>query len=250
MLTRLYSNFSRDERKSLKFDATLIPLIVEPVLDSLTSSLKPLKMDLSWLDGLAAGMQKLCNAVGSDDEAYALREMVFSRCVVPWVQGAMSSSRWDPVVSVEAGMRLYEALLKSACNSFAGAEREEDDILKEIISDEVVRKGVLPRLLEPLVTGGPSWTIGDKLPIPSTCGYCPGCRTFPTTRRWGHCWTTFVGISRGRYPSWASRRRTISHSFALASKHCFRGRSSSAKPSSSSSHPILSPLGSLGRWLA
>ena len=99
------------------------------------------------MDHLAAGTQKLCDTVGSDNEAYALREMIFIQNIVPWIQTSLRSSKWDPVGNVETGLGIYEALLNSAYKSFPGAEAEENDILKESFTDEVVQHAVLPKLL-------------------------------------------------------------------------------------------------------
>eukprot|EP00986_Skeletonema_menzelii_P018811 scaffold26724_cov114-Skeletonema_menzelii.AAC.1 len=101
MLTRLYDNFSREERKSLNFESTLVPSIVQPVLKAVTFSLNPLSIEPTWMDHLATGIDKLCIAVGSDSEAYSLREMTFTDIIVPWISSAMNSSNWDPVVNVE-----------------------------------------------------------------------------------------------------------------------------------------------------
>ncbi|KAL7541288.1 hypothetical protein ACHAXR_010789 [Thalassiosira sp. AJA248-18] len=147
IFVNLYSNFSKEERKSLKFDATLIPSIVKPLLESLTSTLNPLKLDLLWMDNLATGVQKLCDTVGSDNEAYALREMIFIQIIVPWIQNSLSSSKWDPVVNVETGLRIYESVLNCACSSFLDAEEEENNLLKENITDEVVQNTIIPKLL-------------------------------------------------------------------------------------------------------
>ena len=85
--------------------------------------------------------------MGSDNEAYALSEMIFTQSIVPWIQSSLSSSKWDPVVNVETGLGIYEALVSSAYKSFPGAEQEEYDILKESITEEVVQNAVLPKLL-------------------------------------------------------------------------------------------------------
>jgi len=149
IFANLYSNFSREERMSLKFDATLIPSIVNPLVDSLTSTLNPLRMGdyMSWMNRLAVGIQKLCATTGSDNEAYALREIIFTQSIAPWITRSLSSTKWDPVANGETGLGIYEALLNCACKSFPEAESEENDILKDTITNEVVNNAVLPKLL-------------------------------------------------------------------------------------------------------
>ena len=164
----LFTNFSRDERKSLKFDTTLLPSIIKPILDTLTSSLDPLTMkdlSLSWMDHLATGIQKLCNTVNSNNEAYALREMIYMQCIVPWIRNALNLPRWDPVVNVEIGLDLYEKLVNSACASIQDAEEEENDILKEDITDEVVRLSVLPKLVRAVSHWRPKFNNVQRLRI-------------------------------------------------------------------------------------
>jgi len=146
MLTRLYDNFSREERRSLNFESTLVPSIVQPVLKAVTSSLNPLSIEPTWMDHLATGIDKLCIAVGSDSEAYSLREMTFTDIIVPWISFAMNSSNWDPVVNVEVGLKMHEALLTLIDKSFIGAEVEENTLLKHVIHREIIQKCVQPNL--------------------------------------------------------------------------------------------------------
>ena len=149
LFNNLYNNFSREERKALKFDSTLIPSIIKPILDALTSSLNPLTMTdfTTWMDHLTKGIQTLCNEVGTINEKYVLRDMIYMQSIVPWVQGALNSSRWDVTVQVEAGLGIYEYLVKSVPTSLQDAEAEENDMLKEDITDELVRSAVLPKLV-------------------------------------------------------------------------------------------------------
>jgi tuftelin-interacting protein 11 len=153
MFMKLYSNFTREERTSLKFESTLIPSIVTPLLDSLTSSTSPLQIDMTWMDHLASGIEQLCDTVGSDDEANALREIIIIHGIVPWVQSALSSSKWDPVRNVEGGLGVYEALVGCAYKSLGDTEGNE--ILKKGITDEVVQAAVLPKLLRTIVDWKP-----------------------------------------------------------------------------------------------
>jgi len=145
----LYNNFSREERKALKFDSTLIPSIIKPILDALTSSLNPLTMTdfPSWMDQLTNGIQTLCNEVGTINEKYVLREMIYMQSIVPWVQSALNSSRWDVTIQVEAGLGVYEHIIKSVSTSLQDAEEEENNMLKEDITDELVQSAVLPKLV-------------------------------------------------------------------------------------------------------
>jgi len=149
LFNNLYSNFSREERKALKFDSTLIPSIIKPILDALTSSLNPLTMTdfPSWMDHLTNGIQTLCNEVGTINEKYVLREMIYMQSIVPWVQSALNSSRWDVTVQVEAGLRVSEYLIKSIPTSLQDAEEEENNMLKEDITDELIQSAVLPKLV-------------------------------------------------------------------------------------------------------
>jgi len=147
IFVKLYGNFTKEDRDSLKFESTLIPSIVTPLLDALTSPLSPLKINTVWMDHLASGIQKLCGTVGSDDEACALREIVILHGIVPWIQSSLSSSKWDPVRNVEGGLCIYEALVGCSYTSLRGAEPEDNEILKQSINYEVVQTAVLPKLL-------------------------------------------------------------------------------------------------------
>lgn len=124
ILVQLYGNFTKEERRSLKFESTLIPSIVNPLFDTMLSRLNLWTMDLSWLERLASCIQKLCDSIGSNDEACALREMIFIQSIVPWIYCSFSSSKWDPVLNVEAGISAYEALIDSACKSFRERARK------------------------------------------------------------------------------------------------------------------------------
>ena len=146
ILAKLYDNFSKEERKSLNFESTLVPSIVQPVIDVVTSALDPLLIEPSWMNHLAAGIDKLCIAVGSDDDAYSLREMIFTENIVPWISSAMNSSKWDTVVNVEVGLNMHEALLTCVDRSFLGAEVEENKVLKHVIHREIIQNCVLPKL--------------------------------------------------------------------------------------------------------
>jgi len=146
ILAKLYDNFSKEERKSLNFESTLVPSIVQPVIEAVISSLNPLAIELTWMDHLATGIDKLCIAVGSDSEAYSLREMIFSDIIVPWISTAMNSSKWDPVVNVEVGLNTHEALLTCVDKSFLRAEVEENKLLKHVIHREIIQNCVQPKL--------------------------------------------------------------------------------------------------------
>jgi tuftelin-interacting protein 11 len=146
ILAKLYDNFSKEERKSLNFESTLVPSIVQPVIEAVTSSLNPLSIEPTWMNHLATGIDKLCIAVGSDNKAYSLREMIFTDIIVPWISSAMSSSKWDPIVNVEIGLKMHEALLTCVDKSFLGAEVEENKILKHVIHREIIQNGVQPKL--------------------------------------------------------------------------------------------------------
>ncbi|KAL3775720.1 hypothetical protein ACHAW5_002932 [Stephanodiscus triporus] len=166
IFTKLYGNFSRDERTSLKFESTLIPSIVIPLLGTLTSSLSPLKLNTTWMDRLASGVKRLCDTVGSYDEACALREIIIINGIVPWIQSSLISSKWDPVQNVEAGLGIYEALVGCANNSLQGAEREDNEILKESITGEVVQTAVLPKLLRAVSDWRPKFDNEHQIDYP------------------------------------------------------------------------------------
>ncbi|KAL3816990.1 hypothetical protein ACHAXA_010110 [Cyclostephanos tholiformis] len=164
IFTKLYSNFSREERKFLKFESTLIPSIVTPLLDVLTSSMSPLKINMTWMDHLASGIQKLCDTVGSDDEAYALREIIIVHGIVPWIQSALSSSKWDPIRDVEEALGIYEALVRCACKSLR--DLEDHEILKESITNEVIETAVLPKLLRNISDWKPKFDDEHRIDCP------------------------------------------------------------------------------------
>ena len=168
LIAKLYGNFSREERISLKFDAMLIPSIVKPIMNIFTSVLEPLRMDLSWVTHLSAtGISELCNAVGSDDEAYALREIIFMTSIVPWIKDSLNSSRWDPVMNAEVGLGLYDALLTSvhnfSLNDELNSHSEEDDILEEVINDSIIQNAIYPKLLRAVSHWKPQ--SGNKKPL-------------------------------------------------------------------------------------
>jgi tuftelin-interacting protein 11 len=166
IFVKLYGNFTKEDRDSLKFESTLIPSIVTPLLDALTSSLSPLKINTTWMDHLASCIQKLCGTVGSDDEACALREIVILHGIVPWIQSSLSSSKWDPVRNVEGGLGIYEALVGCACTSLLGAEPEDNEILKESINDEVVQTAVLPKLMRAVNDWRPKFDDERRIDCP------------------------------------------------------------------------------------
>ena len=166
IFVKLYGNFTKEDRDSLKFESTLIPSIVTPLLDALTSSLSPLKINTAWMDHLASGIQKLCGTVGSDDEACALREIVILHGIVPWIRSSLSSSKWDPVRNVEGGLGIYEALVGCACTSLRGAEPEDNEILKQSINDEVVQTAVLPKLLRAVNDWRPTFDDERRIDCP------------------------------------------------------------------------------------
>ena len=150
---KLHSKFStEEERSALQFYATLVPSVMGPLLDSLTATMRPLRMsgkDLrSWAAGLAKGVRRLGATGPSDNEAFALRDIVFSCSIVPWLAVAFASSRWDPVDMCEPGLAAYETLLACALRALPEgcAEPDEDALLKEGFEAGVVRESVLPRL--------------------------------------------------------------------------------------------------------
>jgi hypothetical protein len=126
ILTNLYTNFSREERTSLKFESTLIPSIVIPLFDTLlTSSLNPLQMNHAWMDRLGSGIRKLCDMIDSSDEAQALREIAIIQGVLPSIQSSLNSSKWDPVRNVDSGIGVYEALVSCANKSLRSGEEAD-----------------------------------------------------------------------------------------------------------------------------
>ncbi|KAL7466596.1 hypothetical protein ACHAXS_006907 [Conticribra weissflogii] len=170
LISDLYSNFTKEERLSLKFDKTLIPLIVKPFFHQFTSTLQPLTMDLSWMSYLSSGIRKLCAAVGSYDEAYAMRDMIFANCIVPWMQESLSSTKWDATRDVELGLGLYEALLTSVEDSFACTDpevrMEENEILKESINIAIIQSVVQPKIIRGVLQWKPKAGMKTTLSNP------------------------------------------------------------------------------------
>ena len=111
-------------------------------------------------------MQKLCDTIGSSDEAYALREMIFLQSIVPWINSSLSSSKWDPVLDVEAGISIYEALIDTVCKSLRASDEEEDELLKESINLEVVGNVVLPKLVRAVGRWRPKLDDNQKVGNP------------------------------------------------------------------------------------
>ena len=104
ILTNLYTNFSREERTSLKFESTLIPSIVIPLFDTLlTSSLNPLQMNHAWMDHLGSGIRKLCDMIDSSDEAQAFREIVIIQGVLLSIQSSLNSKHSSAVQTSHCG---------------------------------------------------------------------------------------------------------------------------------------------------
>ena len=148
ILSDLYGSFSREERRALKFDRTLIPSIVKPLMKSLTNQVNPFKADSGWMDHLAAGSRRVYDASSTEDDAYVLRDLIYIETITPWVSNALASTKWNPANDDGAGVRLFESLLNSAVSSMPGAEPEENEILKQSINNDIVNETVLPRLLQ------------------------------------------------------------------------------------------------------
>ena len=148
ILSDLYGSFSKEERRALKFDQTLIPSIVKPLMESLTNQMNPFKMDSRWMNHLAAGTRRVYDASSTEDDAYVLRDLIYMETIVPWVSNALGSTKWDPANDDGAGVRLFESLLNSAVSSMPSAEPEENNILKTSINHDVVNETVLPKLLQ------------------------------------------------------------------------------------------------------
>lgn len=170
MLAKLHSNFSAEERMSLKFDTILTPSIVKPILDQLLRTLNPFRVDKSWMANYSIAIQKLCDAVGSDDEAFTLRRIAFMKCVVPWINTSLSSSKWDPVDDVETGLSLYELILTTVQQSFSDVgsahQIEEGEILKESINEEIVQGVIQPKLQRAVSRWKPKLDGYDHIAIP------------------------------------------------------------------------------------
>ncbi|KAL7483445.1 hypothetical protein ACHAW6_009096 [Cyclotella cf. meneghiniana] len=145
MISKLDSNFSAEEKKSLKFNSTLIPSIMKPPIDLMLSSIDPFQVDNIWMSHISSGI-----IVFPEDEIHSIRRMIFLNCLVPWIEKALSSSKWDPITDSESGLLLYERLLSSVQESFSniGSERqlEEFEILKESLNEEIIKKIIHPKL--------------------------------------------------------------------------------------------------------
>ncbi|KAL3771905.1 hypothetical protein ACHAWO_010432 [Cyclotella atomus] len=149
MLSKLNHNFSSEEKKALKIDSTFVPSIVKPPIGLLLSKLDPFEVDKIWWSHLSLGIQKTICA-SSYASVQVIRRMIFLNSIVPWIEAALSSSKWDPIADSENGLLLYERLLTSVLESFddLGSEdqHEENQILKESLNEEIILKAIYPKL--------------------------------------------------------------------------------------------------------
>eukprot|EP00956_Cyclotella_meneghiniana_P029067 scaffold69335_cov65-Cyclotella_meneghiniana.AAC.6 len=131
MLTKLNHSFNADEKKTLKIDSTFIPSVSD-----------------IWMSHFTSGIKECC-ALGNEG-GRMIRRLVFLKCIAPWIGGALSLSKWDPVIDSEPGLLLYERLLSSVRESFSDAgsifEVEESEILKESLNEEIILEVVFPKL--------------------------------------------------------------------------------------------------------
>ena len=158
--------FTKEEKKSLQYFTVMLPSLVGPMVDQTLKSWCPLETPYLETKSLLSSILQLCvkasNSGDSDCQSSFLKAIFISH-ILPIVQRALQSSKWNPVSDVEPALNLYEALVevmklvdialpakKSAVDetSIFGAEIfiERENRLFTMVQDSIMFDIVYPRL--------------------------------------------------------------------------------------------------------
>jgi tuftelin-interacting protein 11 len=170
VLDSLGSVFTKEEQKSLQYFSVMLPSLVGPMVDQALKSWCPLDTPYVETKNVLSRILQLCDKAsnsGDLDCQFTFFQAIFTNHVLPMVQRALQSSKWNPVVDVEPALDLYEALVEvmklvdiklpakeSAVDetSIFGAEIfiEKEYRLLAIVQDSIMFDIVYPKLSQSL----------------------------------------------------------------------------------------------------
>lgn len=158
LVEELRKSLKDADRIALQFDGVLVPTLFGPFIKSHVNEWEPL---CDGTEKAASIVESLMNLGSSMDDAAVIQERrrsILCRDILPRVKTTYESTKWNPVRDSEAGVHLYESLLKTVMNYAAVSNETLDDTnvfphnphnvdLRELVSRELIAETVFPKLM-------------------------------------------------------------------------------------------------------
>ena len=162
MVEELRGNLSEEDRSALQFDQVLVPSLLSPFINSILSEWKPLAESS---DKAASIISSLLNLGSNSNDSEVVQERklsILSRDLLPKLKASYESTQWNPIRDVEAGVALYETLLRSVDRhaSLPHLSAEDSNVflsgdpdhisLSDTLARELLRKTIFPKIMRVL----------------------------------------------------------------------------------------------------
>ena len=178
LLSDLREKLSDEDRELLRFDEVLVPSLLQPLATTRLESWKPLRDDPATTASVIRSVLNLGSNLGNDDATAGRKRTAFVSDVIPVVQNAYDSIKWNPITDADQGLSAFETLLDVAREHsppLLSMEDENDDpntvlptltaespssaqSLTDLLLEQVIKNTVAPKLMRALNQWQPALT--------------------------------------------------------------------------------------------
>jgi len=164
LVQNLRDELNERDKMMLQFDKFLVPSLLSPLINNTLHSWEPLHDDTRKTKHIMDSLMDLGYGGMSNAEVERERkEYIFKNDILPKVNTSFESTRWNPILDVENAIALYQTISESAekhCSSMkhhgiiedndVSPFIDSDNDLRTIVSREVLKGTILPKLLRVL----------------------------------------------------------------------------------------------------
>ena len=141
--------FSVEDRKALKFDTTVAPVLLGDALQGTMKRWNPLRRgnDIAGAVSLVASIVQFPLTMDKES-AMSLRRNLFLKYVLPKIQKAYESAHWDAMEQTDVGIEFYEKLMETVKENFESFSPEGDSEGSPEMT-ETVRRTIIFEVVHP-----------------------------------------------------------------------------------------------------
>jgi tuftelin-interacting protein 11 len=112
-IDELREELTPEDRDALQFDQVLVPSLLSPLISSKLNPWEPLRDGSKMAEGIVASLLGLGSGIDEEEVVQERKLSMLSRQILPKVNAAYESTKWNPLYDFECGVSLYENLLMS-----------------------------------------------------------------------------------------------------------------------------------------
>ena len=176
MVQELSHVFSAEDRKSLKFDRTLAPVLLGDALENTLKRWNPLRKSANEEDSIRLVKSIIHLQLRMEEQSSSLlKRSLFLKYLLPKIQKSYESAHWDVKEQVEVGLRFFENLLDLVREGFGPSTQddESDDAqptgakdITDKVRHAIIFEAIHPKLERALSSWKPSLSAESQLVNP------------------------------------------------------------------------------------